>query len=213
MILLIGIAVLCFLIGGIPFGFIAGKIGGIDIREHGSKNIGATNVMRVMGRKFGLPVFILDFLKAFVPVMVLKALIASGMVETSPLAPQLFLIISGLLVVLGHTFCPYLGFKGGKGVASSAGFIGALMPIALVVCLAVWLAVFYGFRYVSLASLAGGAVMPMAAYGSLRLTGNSHEDMKWYVGLALFLCFMVIWTHRTNIRRLMNGTENRFGKK
>jgi len=213
MIWLIGIAVLCFLVGGIPFGYMAGKIGGIDIREHGSKNIGATNVMRVMGRKYGLPVFILDFLKAFVPVMVLKLLTANGTLDTSPLAPQLFLIIAGLLVVLGHTFCPYLGFKGGKGVASSAGFIAALLPWAFVLCMLVWLAVFYGFRFVSLASLTAGAVLPMAAYASLRLSGSSHNDMKWYVGLALFLCFMVIWTHRTNIKRLMNGTENRFAKK
>ncbi|MDR1190528.1 MAG: glycerol-3-phosphate 1-O-acyltransferase PlsY, partial [Verrucomicrobiales bacterium] len=180
----IAIAALCFLIGGIPFGFIAGKIAGLDIREHGSKNIGATNVMRVLGRKYGIPVFVGDFLKAFLPVFFLQ--------ETTAVPWQV--ILYGLMVILGHTFCPYLGFKGGKGVASSAGFVGALMPWALAGCLALWGAVFYGSRYVSLASLAAAVALPVAAFASLRWQDAPRADLQWYTGLALFLCFMVIWT-------------------
>jgi glycerol-3-phosphate acyltransferase PlsY len=162
--------------------------------------------MRILGRKYGIPVFIGDFLKAFAPVFVLRQ---GWLLDV----PPWFVIVSGLLVVLGHTFCPYLGFKGGKGVASSAGFVGALMPWALAVCLVIWGMVFCGSRYVSLASLSAGVVLPVAAYGSLKWQGVPLVDMQWYVGLALFLCFMVIWTHRANIRRLINGTENQFNKK
>jgi len=126
---MIGLWLLAFLIGGIPFGFIAGKLNGIDVRNQGSGNIGATNVFRVVGKGWGIFVFILDFIKAFLPLNLYRYYFAG--IENLPVEVDLFLLVSGVLAVVGHNYSPYLGFKGGKGMATSAGFLAGLIPWSL----------------------------------------------------------------------------------
>jgi acyl phosphate:glycerol-3-phosphate acyltransferase len=194
-----------FLVGGIPFGYIAGRMRGLDLRKEGSGNIGATNAIRVLGKAWGIPVFMLDVLKAMVPVLVLKHL---G--ETSPhLFPfneQVVSITAAAAAVLGHNFCPYLGFKGGKGMATSAGVLLALMPWSCLVCVATWVALFYGTRYVSVASIGAAVILPVA-------TWFIYPDKLGYQILAAVLGLLAVWRHRSNLVRLKNGTENRFVKK
>lgn len=203
--LLAGVMVGSFLIGGIPFGFIAGKMRGIDLRQAGSGNIGATNAIRVLGKAWGLPVFALDVLKAFVPLVVLQQVLA-GKPGLFPFDAQLVLILVAVAAVLGHNYCPYLGFKGGKGMATSAGVLLALLPWSCVACFAVFGLVFSISRYVSLASLLTSVALPVATY-------FFYPDKSWFLLMAALLGAMAIWRHRGNITRLRQGTELRFGDK
>lgn len=189
-----------FLTGGIPFGYIAGKIAGIDIREHGSKNIGATNVFRVLGAKWGIPVFTLDALKGVIPTL----LAWWSVNDSSILSNDVLAGLSGLAAVLGHTFTPFLNFKGGKGVATSTGFMAALLPVPLLIVAVTWWVVFAIGRMVSLASLLAVVVLPIATV--LLYPG------RWFlIGLTTMIAMLVFITHRTNIQRLIAGKENRFG--
>ncbi|MEM1158490.1 MAG: glycerol-3-phosphate 1-O-acyltransferase PlsY [Verrucomicrobiota bacterium] len=194
---------LAFLIGGIPFGFLIGKFNGIDVRHQGSGNIGATNVFRVVGKGWGLLVLILDFLKAFLPLSLYRYHVSelAGM----PVDVDLFLLISGVLSVFGHNYSPYLGFKGGKGMATSAGFLAGLIPWSLLVCFSAWLGVFLSTRYVSLASIIASIALPVG-------TWIFYPSQPWLLAAALFLGTMGVWRHRSNIRKLRAGTEHRFGK-
>jgi glycerol-3-phosphate acyltransferase PlsY len=200
------VLVLSFLIGGIPFGYLAGKIQGIDIRKVGSGNIGATNVFRTLGKRWGTAVFILDFAKAFIPVFLLKSLLAKGLWESSVLPDDLFLILAGATIVCGHNFSPFMGFKGGKGMASSAGFIFALFPWAGLACVISFAVVFYFSKYVSLGSIVSSVVLPLS-------TMLFYREQYWLWALAFFLGAMSIWRHRSNIQRLRAGTELRAGEK
>lgn len=195
--------VLCFLAGSIPFGFLVGKICGIDIRKEGSGNIGATNVFRVLGKKWGLLTFLLDMLKGFVPLVAAKYGWLAHTENVGILPVNGYLILAGGLVILGHNFCPWLGFKGGKGMASSAGVLVALMPAACMVTLGVWGSVFLLTRYVSVASIAVAVLLPAAAY-------FLYPDTPSLLGLSLFLGVMAVWRHRSNIQRLLKGTEHQF---
>jgi len=195
-----------YLIGGIPFGYFAGNCKGIDIRKEGSGNIGATNVFRVMGKKWGSAVFTLDFLKAFLPVFIVKWALARNLVGPLPLSAELVSILVGIATVVGHNYTPYLGFKGGKGMSSSAGFLLALLPPVFVCCLLTWWILFFATRYVSIGSIMASIMVPTA-------TLYFYPGQYWYLGLALVLCILGIWRHRSNIQRLLNGTENRFVKK
>ncbi len=166
---------IAFLLGSIPFGLIIASAKGINIREHGSGNIGATNVLRVVGRKYGITCLLLDALKGFIPVVIAISLIRfEGMknpmsvtalvayAQDFPmLTAQIFQVITGLCAVLGHNYSPWVGFKGGKGIATSAGVFIALMPAAIVILIAVWVLVFLVSRYVSLASIIAAAVLPL----------------------------------------------------
>ncbi|MEM6886163.1 MAG: glycerol-3-phosphate 1-O-acyltransferase PlsY [Verrucomicrobiota bacterium] len=200
---LLGLWLLAFLIGGIPFGFIAGKINGIDIRNEGSGNIGATNVFRIVGKGWGLLVFVLDFLKAFLPLMFYRQIFIN--VDRMPMQYDLFLLIAGVLAVVGHNYSPYLGFKGGKGMATSAGFLAGLIPWSLLVCFSAWLVVFLSTRYVSLASIIAGVALPVG-------TWLIYPSQVWFIGAAVFLGGMSVWRHRSNIQKLRAGKEHRFGK-
>ncbi len=202
----ISMALACFLIGGIPFGFVVGKLKGIDIRNEGSGNIGATNVLRVMGRGWGYSVFALDFLKALLPVLALRYLLYRNWIHAAPLSNESLLILCGVLVVLGHNYCPYLGFKGGKGMTSSAGFLMALMPWVFLSCFLTWLLFFYATRYVSVASMMASLSVPIA-------TWFFYRGKPEYLGLGVILFALGIWRHRSNIVRLAQGTEHRFGDK
>src|SRR5215469_12904065 len=148
-----------YVLGSIPFGYLAGRLGGIDIRQAGSGNLGATNVVRVLGKRYGYPVFALDVLKGFGAVK-MSMLMAPGK-PADWNSPEMFGILAAMSSVLGHLYPPWLKFKGGKGVATSAGALLALTPIAAVICAVVWIIVFGITRYVSLASVTAAVVLPI----------------------------------------------------
>jgi acyl phosphate:glycerol-3-phosphate acyltransferase len=200
------IAVLSYFIGSIPSGYLVARSQGVDIRQHGSRNIGATNVLRVMGKKWGYLVFLCDSSKGFLAVK-LGFLIAAHSLQS----PVLGGVIAAIACILGHNYTLWLGFKGGKGIATSGGVILALFPIAVICCIAiVWVIVFYSSKFVSLASIAAAIALPFSVFLFVPKTGTEF----WVVfGFSLLVCLLAVWRHQSNIVRLMNGTETRFGKK
>lgn len=193
-----------YLAGSIPFGLLIGKMKGIDVRQHGSGNIGATNVTRVVGKGWGKLCFALDLLKGALPVLLVKLLFK----DEYGLLPS----IAALFAVAGHMFPVWIGFKGGKGVSTAAGAILALCPIPLLTALLTWVIVFLLSRYVSLASILAAALLPVYAWIwnrlNICLTASAVE-----LGLLTLLAVLSIVKHASNIKRLLNGTENRFDKK
>ncbi len=186
-----------YVIGATPFGFLAGKLKGIDIREHGSGNIGATNVLRVLGKPIGLTVFACDVLKGIVPVVIALLLTED----------TVFAIFTAIATILGHNFTFWLGFKGGKGIATTAGAMLPLIPIPLTVSVITWIVLFYSTRYVSVGSIFAALVIPVVALIEAAIRG------KWDAAILVFsfaICFLAIWRHRSNIGRLLEGTESRF---
>src|SRR5580692_5069933 len=154
----LAIVILCYLIGSFPSGYLVGKSQGIDIRQHGSGNIGATNVLRVMGKKWGYLVFFCDSLKGFISVKVGVWLAASAVGDTT-----LAGVLAGICCIVGHNYTVWLHFKGGKGIATSIGVLLAIVPIVIVlVILIVWVAVFFVWKYVSLASICAALSLPVA---------------------------------------------------
>lgn len=200
------IAVGSYLIGSIPFGYLAGRLCGIDIRTKGSGNIGATNALRVLGKKWGYTVFLLDFLKAWLPVKLALGWGIALMVHPAS-APG---ALAGLCALLGHSFPIWLGFKGGKGIASSAGVMVGLFSLAVfLVCLGMWLLLFTVTRYVSIASIVAAVSLP-AAVGILVLLHRA--DWLGFT-VSVVMAALAIWRHRSNIVRLRAGTEPRFERK
>lgn len=200
------IAVGSYLIGSIPFGYLAGRLCGIDIRTKGSGNIGATNALRVLGKKWGYSVFLLDFLKAWLPVKLALGWGIALMVHPAS-APG---ALAGLCALLGHSFPIWLGFKGGKGIASSAGVMVGLFSLAVfLVCLGMWLLLFTVTRYVSIASIVAAISLP-AAVGILVLLHRA--DWLGFT-VSVVMAALAIWRHRSNIVRLRAGTEPRFERK
>ena len=189
-----------FLLGSIPTAFLlAKKVKGVDIRQHGSGNVGATNAFRVLGKKYGALVFIFDFLKGAVP-----AWITAALYSTSSEAPLLALLV-GMAAILGHIFTPFLGFKGGKGVATGSGVLCASYPILFVCTMLIWTVAFFLTRTVSLSSL--------LAIAGLVLTSLwwDHDIRATLAFFSLFL--LILWSHRSNIYRLLRGEEYKFAKK
>ena len=218
-------AVTGYLLGAIPFGWLVARAHGINIFEHGSKSPGATNVKRVLGKKAGNTVFALDAIKGALaagwPLMLAKwaqhtseatsrnvvgwTVITANVKVLTPDAVIPAAVTGLLCAVLGHSFSCFTRFKGGKGVATSAGGFVVLMPVVTLIALAVWLATFYTSRYVSLASILAAVAMPVAAF--------LLKAPTLVVILAGVIGAFVIFLHRANIKRLLNGTENRFVKK
>ena len=188
-----------YIVRSIVFVVFIGKFCGVDVRTVGSKNIGATNVTRCVGKRAGQLCFALDFIKGLAPVLVVQYL---GVGEK-------VLLMVLVAAVIGHMFPVFLNFKGGKGVSTAAGAIAALAPIPLVAALTVWVVVFLVSRYVSLASITAAAVLATVSWVTV-LTAN----LSWQkAALLTVVAALAIFRHRENIVRLMNGTENRFGKK
>ena len=184
-----------YLLGATPTSYIAGKIGrGIDLREHGSRNLGATNVYRVLGWKYAIPVALIDAAKGALSVGVLSSL--SG-------GPAWVPVVLGLAAVLGHVYSPYVGFRGGKGVATAGGVFLALAPLAVAISLPIWVGTLWAFGYVSVASLTVVVLFPLW----VRLTRPAAPYTFW---ASLALALLIVYSHRANIRRLLDGTENRF---
>jgi glycerol-3-phosphate acyltransferase PlsY len=197
-----------YLLGSIPFGYLAGRIARIDIRNCGSGNVGATNVIRTLGKGYGYPVFALDFLKGFGAVKISIMIATQAQSEWN--SPEMFGIVAAISSVLGHSFPVWLGFKGGKGVATSAGAFFALAPIAVLVGVAIWILTFWLTRYVSVASIAAAAALPLIILITTWLSRTT-EKLLFYSSVCL--AAVVIWRHRSNLSRLMRGTEPRFTRK
>jgi glycerol-3-phosphate acyltransferase PlsY len=187
-----------YLVGAIPTSYLAGRLfKGIDLREHGSRNLGATNVYRVLGWKYAIPVGLVDLAKGAVPVWLAGA-------RGPDIA--LFPLYCGVAAVFGHVFSIFVGMSGGKGVATASGVVLALAPKALLAVLVVWAALVWLTGYVSVGSVVSSALFPLAAY---LLEGARGGVLIVETALAAFL----VWKHRVNLRRLANGTENRFGRR
>jgi glycerol-3-phosphate acyltransferase PlsY len=181
---------------------------GIDVRNAGSGNIGATNVVRVIGKRYGYLVFALDFLKGLAAVSLASA-VARPASPAWP-SPETFGIFAAVSAVVGHSFPVWLKFRGGKGVAVAAGALFGLMPLATLIGVAIWILVFFTTRYVSVASMATATALPLVIW---ILTGvdQSHGKALFYASLCL--AGFVIWRHRSNLSRLMHGSEARFTRK
>lgn len=218
---------LAFLLGSIPFGLLIAKAKGIDIRRHGSGNIGATNVFRIVGKKYGLSCLFLDALKGFIPVVIAVNLVrfdgppaqlhlafldsfsapAGGQVMA-----QLVHVLTALAAVLGHNYSPWVGFRGGKGIATSAGVLIALMPAAVLILLLVFFVTLAATRYVAVASSVAAVSLPILTHFGARFHGR-WDDGTWNKPLFFFslvIAILAVWKHRTNFRRLKEGTESRF---
>jgi len=204
----IATAVAAYLLGSLPTGYLLGKAKGIDIRTTGSGNIGATNVFRALGKTAGLVVLLVDAAKGFLACWLL-APTAAELVQShtggQPMSLEWLKIVAGVSAILGHNYTCWLGFKGGKGVATTAGVLLGLFPKAFPIALAVWLLVLALSRYVALASIAAAVALPFAV---------------WFCGagrnltvLAALLGLLAIYKHRSNIQRLCHGTEHRIGRK
>lgn len=206
--LLVIAAGISYLLGSVPFGYLVARSAGVDIRREGSGNIGATNVLRVVGKQYGIAVFLLDFLKGTTAVL-LSILIAN---RTQPSFPpsDLVVIIAGVACVLGHTYPVWLGFRGGKGVATAAGVVFGLMPIIALVGMLVWVLTFLLTKYVSVASITAAVALPVAAWLAVHFGKASGMALVYF---SICLTVVIVWRHRSNISRLTKGTEPRFQRK
>ena len=202
MVLLIKIAVVAvssYLIGSIPSSFIMGRlVRGVDLREHGSGNLGAANTFRVLGPKAAVPVLLFDIGKGFIAVWFLSK-IGDGNIW--------FTMLAAVTVVLGHNYSIFLSFSGGKGVGTTAGAFLALAPQALIICISIWIIMLLITRIVSLASMIAALLLPVSVLLSDRLFGT--ETHFLILVLSILVALLVIYKHRPNIRRLREGSEKR----
>ncbi|MEN8255625.1 MAG: glycerol-3-phosphate 1-O-acyltransferase PlsY [Verrucomicrobiota bacterium] len=187
-----------YLLGAVPFGLLVAKMRGVDIRSKGSGNIGATNVFRVIGKGWGIFTFVLDALKGFIPAFVFPMI---GNLDGE------WGVLFGLAAIIGHTFPVYLKFKGGKGVATSAGMLLGVAPLAIGVGFVCWVICMVLSRYVSLSSIIAAIAVAVTVWVDPR-----QESIAIRVSLTI-MAGLIVWLHRANIKRLLSGTENRFGKK
>lgn len=201
--------IIAYLLGSIPSAvWIGKKYYGIDIREHGSKNAGTTNMLRVLGRRAALPVFVLDFFKGFVAVSLIGILRYDIDISSAWL---INLKIMGVFAaVLGHIFPIFAGFKGGKGVATLVGAITGIYPLVVLLCFAVWVLIFMVTHYVSLASMTAGCSFPFLAmiYSSMEWSREKDVSISFVI-FAFIVAGLLLWSHRKNIERLKAGTESK----
>ena len=207
------LALFSYFLGSIPFGLIVGLWRGVDPRKAGSGNIGATNVARLLGGKYFALVFTLDLLKSLLPMLIAYAILRRAHLTSSQLDAKLLLawLLVGFAAILGHMFPIYIRFKGGKGVATSAGLILGLWPyytLPALVAFAVFLIVFFTWRYVSLASIASALSFPLA-YLLAAIIFHwpiTHQQLPLLI-FAIIVAALIVYKHRTNIARLRAGTE------
>ena len=199
-------AVGAYLLGSIPTGFLVARARGVDIRTVGSGNIGATNVLRVLGRPAGIAVLTIDFLKGLLACGLLPYFIFSAS-QFDHAGPDRVMpsMVAAFAAVLGHNYTCWLRFKGGKGIATSAGVLAALVPWTLLIILSVWIVVFATTRFVSIGSIAAAVTLPFATWFTTK---------DWTLTAATgALGVLAIYKHKGNIQRLLNGTEPRFTRK
>lgn len=198
--------VVAYLVGAVPFGFLIARARGVDIRTVGSGNVGATNVFRSVSKALGLITFALDAFKGFAGVVFVPRVVAalSGMEFA---ADMRLAVVCGAMTVVGHNWTCFLRFKGGKGVATSAGFLLGVTPAGVGIAFGVWLVVFVAWRYVSVASIVAALVLSAVVWVPLRL----YVEHGWWLPAVLSgLGVLAVWKHRSNMVRLMAGTESRF---
>jgi len=188
-----------YILGAIPTSYLLSRLfAGIDLRQHGSGNLGATNLYRVLGWKYAIPAGVFDMAKGLIPVVAFAPRVSDS---------ELFALACGIAAILGHVFSVFVRFKGGKGVATAAGVMLGLTPVALAVSAAVWALLVRLTGYVSLGSIVAAAILPLGVYA---LDDPSTPAVFWITtGIAVG----VIVLHRKNIQRLLKGTENRFGRR
>ncbi len=188
------LVVLAYLIGSFPASYLIGRIRGIDLREHGSRNLGTTNTFRVLGAWSAIPVLVVDVLKGLGPALWFVTWDGAGDTRLA--------VVYGLAAIIGHVWSVFLGFRGGKGIATGAGVLLALAPVTTIIAVLIWIGIVSLTRIVSAASLAAASVVPLLAW----LMDQPRHTVTF---CAVVACF-VWWTHRDNLRRLLNGTENKF---
>ena len=207
MVWVIGALALSYLVGGFPTAIIAGKVlRGIDVRDYGSRNAGATNVWRVLGAGPAIAVLLVDALKGVAAVLFLSRVGP----ETGVLGATTMQVLCGLFAIMGHIWTVFARFKGGKGVGTAAGVFGALAPWAVLIALACFVLVVALTRYISAGSITAAAVLAAVLIGQYTLFPGSIPLITVIIGSAAAI--LVIAKHHTNIRRLLNGTENKFGR-
>lgn len=191
-----------YLLGAIPFGYLAGKLlKGIDIRKYGSGNLGATNVYRTVGKISGIFVLLLDIGKGLLAVRLASCLVLDNLIVDR----ELILIITGLCAVIGHNWPIYLKFKGGKGVATSVGVFIGLAPLAMLICIGLFVAIVAIWRYISLGSIIIACCLPLLLY--------YYNYGTYLLIFSILVGIFIILRHTSNIKRLISGTENKFGQK
>jgi acyl phosphate:glycerol-3-phosphate acyltransferase len=188
-----------YLLGAIPTSYLVSRVfAKLDLRQHGSGNLGATNLYRVLGWKYAIPVAVFDITKGAIPVLIFAPQVSSS---------ELFALACGVTAIVGHVFSVFVRFRGGKGVATAAGVMLGLTPLALAAAAGVWGLVLLLTGYVSLSSIAAAAVLPFAVY---LLENRVSTEL---IGVAVLVALAVIVLHRRNIQRLLAGTESRFGRR
>lgn len=230
-----------YILGSIPFGVLIAKSKGIDIREHGSGNVGATNVFRVVGKGFGISCLLLDFVKGFLPVLVATdvfrvagtapalavpafSTLNSGFPADQHLYAHSLQVITALAAIMGHNYSVFLKGGGGKGIATSAGVLIALMPGVLLGSFLVFATTFYFTRYVSLGSILGALSIPVFTHLADRLrhlNGDESQPTYWDSGswnkpllaFTIVAAALAVWRHRSNIQRIRAGTEDRLERR
>ncbi|TDJ47618.1 MAG: glycerol-3-phosphate 1-O-acyltransferase [Gemmatimonadetes bacterium] len=191
------LVVLAYLIGSFPTSYLIGRIRGIDLREHGSRNLGTTNTFRVLGAWSAIPVLVVDVLKGLGPALWFVTWDGAGDTRLA--------VVYGLAAIIGHVWSVFLGFRGGKGIATGAGVLLALAPVTTIIAVLIWIGIVSLTRIVSAASLTAASVVPLLAW--------LMDQPRHTVTFCLVVACFVWWTHRENLRRLLNGTENKFSSK
>ena len=207
---IVAIMVAAYLLGSIPSAvWIGKKYYGIDIREHGSKNAGTTNMLRVLGKRAALPVFIIDYFKGFLAVTLTSLMRYDDAIDNNTIIN--LRIIATFFVVLGHIFPIFAGFKGGKGVATLLGAGTGIYPPVLILSFAVWCVVFAIWHFVSLASMVAGCSYPIFVFifSTMTYDENAPFDNVPFIVFSWVVAVLLIWTHRKNITRLREGTESK----
>ena len=197
-----------YLAGSFPTAIITGKLlKGIDIRDYGSGNAGGTNVFRVLGKTAGIFVMAFDILKGAIATYFVSQI---AFVDLG-VAPVYLQIIAGLAAIAGHIWTIFAGFKGGKGVGTAAGMLLILYPVAIFICFVLFLMIVLTTKYVSLGSISAAVSLPVILFILHNYFGKPVEPVL--MGLAIFIAVLIVYTHRSNIQRLLNGNENKIGSK
>ncbi len=191
------ITIICFMLGGIPFGYLIGRLNNIDIREKGSKNIGATNVSRVLGTYWGILTFLLDAAKG--------PLTLIGIHYFFPQLDSYLYVYLGVIIIIGNIYCPYLGFKGGKGVATSLGVFLYLFPISTIIAIIVWITVFLSTKISSVSSLSAVVIFALSNLFDIGAKYSIHDKV-----VVFFVSALILFRHKDNILRLIKGQEKGF---
>lgn len=208
---IVTLMIIAYLLGSVPSAVWIGKrYYGVDIRQHGSCNAGTTNMLRVLGKRAALPVFAIDFMKGFVAVSLISLLKYDDHLTAAWVIN--LKIVAVAVVVLGHIFPIFAGFKGGKGVATLLGAITGIQPTIALLCFVVWFVVFMVWHYVSLASIVAGGCFPI--FVSI-FSGSMYSRFGWentsvsFIVFSIVVAILLVWTHRKNIERLLRGTESK----